>query len=58
METHFSNDAVKQINASNNPVKKFISEVSPLADEIEAINKMDAAIASGDLYDESDIDWN
>lgn len=37
---------------------KFIPEVSPLADEIEAINKMDDAITSGDLYDESDVDWN
>lgn len=58
METHFSNDTVKQINASNNPVKKFIPEVSPFADEIKAINNMDAAITSGDLYDESYIDWN
>lgn len=37
---------------------KFVPEVSPFADEVEAINKLDAAIASGDLYDESNIDWN
>lgn len=58
MEIRFTKDAVKPINALDKPTKKFIPEVSPLADEIEAINKTDDAITSGDLYDESDVDWN
>jgi len=37
---------------------KFIPEVEPLPDEIEAIEKMGAAISSGELLDESAIDWN
>ena len=43
MEIRFTKDAVKQINALDKPAKNRI---------------MDAAITSGDLYDESDIDWN
>ncbi len=37
---------------------KFIPEVEPLPDEIEAIEKMGSAISSGELLDESAIDWN
>lgn len=37
---------------------KFIPETDPLSDEIEAIERLDAAIASGDTIKHGDIDWN
>jgi hypothetical protein len=37
---------------------KFIPEVEPLPDEIETIKRIDAAVAAGELFDESAIDWN
>jgi len=39
-------------------MKIYSEEVEPLPDEIEAIEKMGAAISSGELLDESAIDWN
>ena len=36
----------------------FVAETEPLPDEVEAIRKLDAAIANNELYDESSINWD
>ena len=36
----------------------LIASLVNLPDEIETIKRIDAAVAAGELFDESAIDWN